>query len=105
MVDKCSKLGIKKSSTSSTQYLPKLIINYEVVPTIDIGKSFRYLGRHFNYNMDNQIHMSEVLNLLLALMNIVDSLSCHPKNKLLIYHQFVLPKLSWHLTVADLCKT
>ena len=38
-------------------------------------------------------------------MNRIDSLSCHPKNKLLIYHQFVLSKLSWHLTVADLSKT
>ena len=104
-VDKCSTFGIKKSSTSSTQYLPNLIINHKVVPTIDIGKSFRYLGRHFNYAMDNQIHMSEVLDLLKDFMNRIDSLSCHPKNKLLIYHRFVLSKLSWHLTVADLSKT
>ena len=90
---------------SSTQYIPKFIINHELVHTIDIGKFFRYLGRHFNYAMDNRIHISEVLDLLQDLMNIVDSLSCHPKNKLLIYHQFVLSKLSWHLTVADLCKT
>ena len=68
-VDNCSILGITKSSTSSTQYLPKLIIKYEVVPTIDIGKSFRYLGRHFNYAKDNQIHMSEILDLLQDLMN------------------------------------
>ena len=63
-VDKCSTFGIKKSSTLLIQYLLKLIINHEVVPTSDIGKSFRYLGRHFNYTMDNQIHMSEVLDLL-----------------------------------------
>ena len=55
--------------------------------------------------MDKQIHMSEVLDLLLDLMNKIDSLSCHPKNKLLIYHQFVLSKLSWHPTVVDLSKT
>ena len=55
--------------------------------------------------MGNQIHMSEVLDLLLELMSKIDSLSCHPKNKLLIYHQLVLSKLSWHLTVADLSNT
>ena len=104
-VDKCSTFGIKKSSTSSTQYLPKLIINHDVVPTVDIGKSFKYLGRRFNYAMDNQIHMSEALDLLQDLMKRIDSLSCHPKNKLLIYHKFVLSKLSWHLTIADLSKT
>ena len=55
--------------------------------------------------MDNQNHMSEVLDLLNDLMQKIDSLSCHPKNKLLIYHRFVLSKLSWHLTIADLSKT
>ena len=38
-------------------------------------------------------------------MNRIVSLSCHPENKLFIYHQFVLSKLSWHLTFADLSKT
>ena len=89
-VGKCSTFGVKISSTSSTQYLPNLTINHEVVPFIDIGISFRYRGRHFNYAIDNQIHMSEVLDLLQDLMNRIDSLSCHPNNKILLYHQFVL---------------
>ena len=55
--------------------------------------------------MDNQNHMAEVLDLLNDVMQKIDSLSCHPKNKLLIYHRFVLSKLSWHLTIADLSKT
>ena len=54
--------------------------------------------------MDNQIHMSEVLDLLQDLRRRIDSLSCHLWNNLLIYHQFVLSKLSWHLTIADLSK-
>ena len=49
--------------------------------------------------------MYEVLDLFQYLLNRIDCLSCHPKNKLLIYHRFVLSKLSWHLTVADLSKT
>ena len=35
----------------------------------------------------------------------IDCLPCHLKNKLLLYHRFVLSKLSWHLTIADLSKT
>ena len=35
----------------------------------------------------------------------VDCLSCHPKNKFLLYHRFVLSKLSWHLTITDLSET
>ena len=55
--------------------------------------------------MDNQVHMSEALELLSDLMKKIDNLSCHPKNKLIIYHRYVLSKLSWHLTIADLSKT
>ena len=104
-VDKCSTFGIKKASTSSVQYLPKLILNHDVLPTIAKGDSFKYLGRHFNFSMDNHDHMSEVLDLFSSLMSKIDLLPCHPKNKLLLYHRFVLSKVSWHFTIANLGKT
>ena len=104
-VDKCSTFGIKKASTSSVQYLPKLVLNHDLVPTIEIGKSFKYLGRHFNFTMDNHNHMSEVLDIFSGLMKKIDCIPCHPKNKLLLYHRFVLSKVSWHFTIANLSKT
>ena len=66
--DKFSTFSIRKSSSSSTQYLPNLIINHAIFPTLDIGKSFRYHGRHVNYTMKNQIHMFEALDFLSDLM-------------------------------------
>ena len=88
-VDKCSTLGIKKGSTSSVQYLPKLILNHDLIPTVDSGKTFKYLGRYFNFSMDNHNHLSEVLDLVTTLMAQSNGIPCHPKNKLLIYHRFV----------------
>ena len=104
-VDKCSSFGIKKASTSSIQFLPKLTINNVFVPPIDSGKSFRYLGRYFNFSMDNQHHMSDLLDTTNTLMNKINDLPCHPKNKLLLYHRFLLSKISWNLTIADISKT
>ena len=104
-VDKCITFGIKKSTTSSVQFLPKLIINNSLVPTVERNNSFKYLGRFFNFSMDNTDHMSALLSTINDLMMKVDCLPCHPKNKLLLYHRFVLSKLSWHLTIADLSKT
>ena len=98
-VDKCSTFGIRKSSTASMQYLPKLFINQVTVPAVDIGKSFKYLGRFFNFSMDNFDHLSEVLQLVTDLMRKLDDIPCHPKNKLLLYHRFVLSKSSWHFTL------
>ena len=49
---------------------------------------------------------SEILDLVINLMKQIDGIPCHPKNKLLLlYHRFVLSKISWHFTIADLCKT
>ena len=103
-VDKCSSFGIKKSSTSSVQFLPKLIINHDLVPTVSIGSSFKYLGRYFSFSMDNVEHRSILLETINNLLCRIDKIPCHPKNKLLLYHRYVLSKISWHLTIADLSK-
>ena len=55
--------------------------------------------------MDNQVHKTEALELLSDLLKKIDGLFCHPKTKVMIYHRYVLSKLSWHLTIADLSKT
>ena len=104
-VDKCLTFGIKKAATSSIQYLPKLILNNSLVPTVGKNMPFKYLGRYFNCHMDNTDHMSILLDTINDLMLKIDCLPCHPKNKLLLYHHFVLSKLAWHLTIADLSKT
>ena len=77
---------------------------HDLVPTVDIGKSFKYRGRHFNFTMDNHNHMSEVIDIFSGLTKKIDCIPCHPKNKLLLYHRFVLSKVSWHFTIANLSK-
>ena len=70
-----------------------------------MGESFRYLGRYFDFNMSNNQHMSELSSLVQDLMCDIDEEPLHPKNKLLLYSRYVLSKLSWHFTVADISKT
>ena len=55
--------------------------------------------------MNNVGHKSEVLELATNLMSKIDKIPCHPKNKLQLYHRFVLSKLAWHFTIADIGKT
>ena len=104
-VDKCSTFGIKKELTKSIQYLPKLFLNNCLVPRVELGKSFRYLGRYFDFNMSNEDHKSEVLNTFTDVLNEIDELPLHPKNKILLYSRYVLSKINWHFTVSDLGKT
>ena len=103
-VDKCSSFGIRKSAISSVQFLPKLIINKDLVPTVKIGESFKYLGRYFSFSMQNFGHKTILLDTITDLLTKIDNTPCHPKIKLLLYHRFVLSKISWHFTIADLSK-
>ena len=88
-VDKCSTFGIKKAITKSVQYLPKLLINNAVIPAIELGKSFCYLGRYFDYEMTNNEHKLELISLLTNLMKKIDLNPLHPKNKILLYNRYV----------------
>ena len=80
-VDKCSTFGIRKQLTKSIQYLPKLFKNNCLVPRVELGKSFRYLGRYFDFNMSDEDHKSEVYDTLTNILNEIDDLPLHPKNK------------------------
>ena len=104
-VDKCATFGIKKFSTRSLQFQPKLLINSEVVPPVKKDESFKYLGRFFNFDMDNKDHKDFLISNLQALLKKIDIFNIHPRNKLLLYDRYVLSKISWHLTVADIGKT
>ena len=69
------------------------------------GDSFRYLGRHFDFNMSNNTHKSELSEITSAILTDIDLLPLHPKNKIALYNRYLLSKLSWHFTVANLPKT
>ena len=87
-VDKCSTFGIGKTTTKSIQFLPKLLINNRLIPTINIGESFQYLGRYFDFEMSNNNHKEELTILVNELMTDIDFKPIHPQNKLLLISPF-----------------
>ena len=88
--------------TSPKQIKPKIYINNCLVDAVEIGGSFTYLGRSFDYGMTNANHKVSVRDKFTSIMEIINNLPLHPKNKMKIYHRYLLPKLSWDLTVSDL---
>ena len=55
--------------------------------------------------MSDDKHKLQLVSLLTNLIKEIDLMPLHPKNKILIYSRYVLPKLSWHLTIASISKT
>ena len=104
-VDKCKTFGITKRGSNAVQTQRKLFVNNEYIPRVSRAQDVEYLGWFFNYAMDNKSHKQILLDDIEEMMKTIDKLPLHQKNKILIYSRYVLSKLSWHLTVADLPKT
>ena len=83
-VDKCSIFGIKMFSTRSMQFQPKLLVYHESFPSLAKDESFKYPGRHFNFELED--HKAELLSLATSFIKEIDSLPIHPRNKLSLYN-------------------
>ena len=55
--------------------------------------------------MSNIVHKQDLSHMIGDIMSKIDLLSLHPKHKFPLYNCYLLSKISWHLTVADLTKT
>ena len=102
---KCHSFGICKKGTTSTQYKPKLYLDNALVPPANVDDCFTYLGSHFDFKMSDNKHKSELIETITDQIEIIDKLPLHPKNKLKLYKQWTLSKVSWYLTVTKVSNT
>ena len=93
-VDKCKTFGITKRGSNAVQTQPKLFVNNKYIPPVPRDEDFEYLGRFFNYAMDNKSHKQILLDNTEEMMKTIDKLPLRPKYKILIYSRYVLSKLS-----------
>ena len=104
-IDKCKSFGVSKVNSTSSQILPKLYLNRKLIPAVNRNESFCYLGRYYNFAMDNSDHKQMLISETKDILEKIDRLPLHPKFKLQLYMKYLLPKISWHLTIADIDKT
>ena len=103
--EKCQSFALKKFRTLVKQYKPTIYVNNVPVSGINENDSFRYLGRWFNFSMNNSQHKRELVETSGNILDTIHKLPLHPKNKLLLYNNYLIPKLCWNLTIADLDMT
>ena len=60
--DKCQTFAMKKVVTQSKQFNPKIYADNILIKGIEEKESFRYLGRWFNFDMDNSEHKRQLLD-------------------------------------------
>ena len=103
-VNKCVTCGVRKVRTNSFQHQPMLFINSQLVPCVNTGSSFKYLGRYFDFQISNLVHKSDVIDMITSILAQIDQLPLHPKYKILLYSRHLLSRISLHFDVVDLLK-
>ena len=89
---------MKKVRIHSQQYLPYLLLSGERIPPVDIGGSFVYLGKSFDFGMNNIGAKNETMKSLEENISKLDSLPLHPGSKIKIVTGYIYSKIKWNLS-------
>ena len=104
-VDKCTTFGIKKNGSSACQFRPYIITNNEMIPPVEIGESFIYLGKSFSFDMSTEHVKNELITDFNKYISILNQLPLHPKNKLQVISKFIYSKIRWRFSIYRLSET
>ena len=102
---KYQTFAMKKVVTQSKRFKPKNYVDNIVIKSIEEKESFRYLGRWFNFDMDNSEHKRQLLDTTNRILSLIHQLPLYPKNKLQLYNRYCLSKISRDLMTADIDAT
>lgn len=104
-IDKCTSFGMRKQEGLYQQYLPNLTVDNSRIPTVDLGASFKYLGKIFNFEMDNAEVKTQLVTRLSSILKITTNLKIKAQLKLKILKSYIPAQLNFDLRIYDLSYT
>ena len=104
-LDKCCTYGAGKRNGVYSQFEPQLFINSQPVPAISQGESFTYLGRIFDFNMNNDAAKHALCKKFNSLLEITSSLKIKTQLKLKILHHYIYSQITHELKMYPLGET
>ena len=104
-IDKCISFGMRKQEGLYQQYLPNLTIDNTKIPALDLGASFTYLGKIFNFKMDNAEVKTQLVSRLSKFLEIISNLNIKVQLKLKILKIYVPSQLNFDLRTYNFSYT
>ena len=90
-----------KKQNVFSQILIKLFLNSGEIPGTPIDQDFVYLGRKFNFQMNNETAKAAVINKIEFLLSTTATLAIRPQSKLKILSTFVPSQLVFDLKLYN----
>ena len=103
--DKCIVFGMLKIGGSYQQFKPVLSSGQHQIPYVEIGQSFKYLGKEFSINMNDLAAKDHLVTKLLTILTTISELSIRAQTKLKLLKLYVPSQLSFELSVYDISAT
>ena len=104
-IQKCNTFGMMKKDNVYSQIEPGLYCNNGKIPPVPVGGNFTYLGKVFDFNMQNEPAKSMILNKLQTLINVTTGLKIRSQLKLKILNLFIHSQLTFELRLYNLGST
>ena len=101
-VDKCVTFGMRKYAGVYQQFLPNVTINNSIIPAVEKNKSFTYLGKIFDFAMDNNTIKEKLVSKLKEMLNTISDLKIKSQLKLKILKLYVPAQISFDLKIYDI---
>ena len=76
-----------------------------MIPPVEIGESFIYLGKSFSFDMSRGHVKNELIIDFNQYVSILNQLLLHPKNKQLVISKFIYSKIRWRFSIYRLSET
>ena len=83
-LDKCCTFGMRKFDGLYQQFEPAIYLDNHIIPQIAIGESFVYLGKLFNFKMDNSLAKDKLFTKLKFLLKTTSDLKIRAQLKIKI---------------------
>ncbi len=104
-VNKYHTFGIKKSGLKAVQHKPIIKISGQLVPPVEDGQRFMYLGKQFHSKMDCTEIKIEILNELQCYLKKIDLFPIHPFSKIHVVQSYVYSKFRWRFSIYPLTRS
>ena len=104
-IDKCQSYGARKLDGMYTQFCPNLTIMDAPVPSVEIGGSFKYLGKVFSFNQNDEPAKFTLKTRLKELLDKTSSLEISPQMKLKVLRLYIPSQISFGLRIYNMSYT
>src|SRR5207245_1946696 len=94
-----------RKNNQFSQIIPKVWLSSGDIPATQLDSDFVYLGKIFNFKMNNKSAKNAVATKLDSMLKTTSSLSVKPQSKIKILYSFISAQLAFELKIYDFSAT